>query len=179
MQSCTCVFGYTVWIASGKPFSPSTQAIRMSRTPRLRISVRICSQNLAPSVALVHKPSTSFCPPRSTPMATNTARFSTRPSCRILTTNASRYTMAYTGSKGRLCQTRTSSITASVTSLINEGLTSTTIDFFQVALDLARRQAPSVQGQDLVIKTGKPALMLGQDLRLEAAVAIAWNGDLD
>ena len=80
-------------MASGKPFNPSTQATRISCTPRLRISVRICSQNLEPSVALVHNPRTSFTPSWFTPMATKTARFSTRPSCRIFTISASRYTI--------------------------------------------------------------------------------------
>jgi hypothetical protein len=34
----------------------------MSLTPRVCNSVSTCSQNLAPSFALVHKPSTSFVP---------------------------------------------------------------------------------------------------------------------
>jgi len=42
-------------IASGKPFSPSTQAIRRSWTPRFFSSVRICSQN-ARSLSLLHPP---------------------------------------------------------------------------------------------------------------------------
>ena len=38
-------------IASGKPFSPSTQQIRMSLTPRCLSSESTCIQNLAPSVS--------------------------------------------------------------------------------------------------------------------------------
>ena len=91
MHNCTVVFGYTLSIASGKPFSPSTQATRTSFTPRLRISVSTCSQNFAPSLALVHSPSTSLAPSIVIPIATCTARFSTRPSCRIFTISASRY----------------------------------------------------------------------------------------
>src|ERR1700694_5463984 len=34
MQSCTSVRGYTASIASGNPFSPSTQAMKISFTPR-------------------------------------------------------------------------------------------------------------------------------------------------
>jgi hypothetical protein len=36
MQVCTLANGKTAVLASGKPFSPSTTAIRMSSTPRLR-----------------------------------------------------------------------------------------------------------------------------------------------
>src|SRR3954453_7134466 len=50
MQVCTRVCGKAALIASGKPFSPSTTAIRMSLTPRLRSSLTMRSQNLAPSV---------------------------------------------------------------------------------------------------------------------------------
>src|SRR5574343_248289 len=46
MHSCTVVLGKTASMASGNPFSPSTQAIRMSWTPRLRSSVTTCSQEL-------------------------------------------------------------------------------------------------------------------------------------
>src|SRR6476659_3408410 len=62
-------------------------------TPRFLSSVSTPSQNLAPSLPLVHKPRTSFFPSRFTPMATYTARLSTRPSCRIFTYSASRYTI--------------------------------------------------------------------------------------
>lgn len=48
MQVCTQAWGKTASIASGKPFRPSTQAIRTSRTPRCFSSVRTASQNLAP-----------------------------------------------------------------------------------------------------------------------------------
>src|SRR5207237_7606403 len=67
MHSCTSVLGKTVSIASGKPFSPSTQAIKMSVTPRFLSSVTTCSQNLAPSVCAIHNPKTSFKPSIVTP----------------------------------------------------------------------------------------------------------------
>jgi hypothetical protein len=50
MQVCTPTNGKTVVMASGKPLSPSTTAIRMSSTPRLRSSFMTFSQNLAPLV---------------------------------------------------------------------------------------------------------------------------------
>src|SRR5580704_14985093 len=83
MHVCTRASGNTLSIACGKPLSPSTHAISTSRTPRFFSSVSTPSQNLAPSLALVHSPSTSLRPSRSTPMATYTARFSTRPSAHL------------------------------------------------------------------------------------------------
>src|SRR6185437_13046929 len=56
MQSCTSVRGYTASIASGNPFSPSTQAMKISFTPRFCNSVSTCSQNFAPSVCATHSP---------------------------------------------------------------------------------------------------------------------------
>src|SRR5215471_13845261 len=53
MHNCTWACGNTVSIASGNPFSPSTQAMNTSFTPRLFSSVNTCSQNLAPSCAEV------------------------------------------------------------------------------------------------------------------------------
>lgn len=43
-------WGKTALIASGKPFKPSTTAIRTSSTPRFFSSFITRSQNLAPSV---------------------------------------------------------------------------------------------------------------------------------
>ena len=52
MQVCTTVCGNTALMASGKPFSPSTTAMRMSWAPRVFSSLTTRSQNLAPSVLL-------------------------------------------------------------------------------------------------------------------------------
>ena len=56
------VSGKAAVIASGKPFSPSTTAIRMSWTPRLRSSVITESQNFAPSFSAIQSPRTSRSP---------------------------------------------------------------------------------------------------------------------
>jgi hypothetical protein len=45
MHNCTRACGKTVSMAAGKPFNPSTQAMKMSRTPRLFNSVSICNHN--------------------------------------------------------------------------------------------------------------------------------------
>jgi len=52
MQVCTTVSGNTEVIASGKPLSPSTTAIRMSLTPRALSSLTTLSQKLG-SLALL------------------------------------------------------------------------------------------------------------------------------
>ena len=67
MHVCTVVLGKIASIASGKPASPSTHAIRMSRTPRCLRSVSTCIQNFAPSVSWNHMPSTSRSPSSVTP----------------------------------------------------------------------------------------------------------------
>ena len=46
------------------------------------------------------------------------------------------------------------------------------VDLFQVFLDLARRQAPRVQRNDVLIKPGEARLMLLNDLRLEGSVPV-------
>ena len=69
MHVWTVVWGKTASIASGKPLRPSTQQIRMSRTPRCFSSVRTCIQNFEPSVAWNHMPSTSRLPSMLTPSA--------------------------------------------------------------------------------------------------------------
>jgi hypothetical protein len=48
MHVCTVVCGNAASIASARPFSPSTTAMRMSLTPRLRSSLKTFSQNFAP-----------------------------------------------------------------------------------------------------------------------------------
>lgn len=51
-----------------KPVSPSTQAIRMSSTPRFCRSLNTDSQKLAPSLSDKYRPRTSFCLPDSAPV---------------------------------------------------------------------------------------------------------------
>ena len=52
----------TLWIASGKPFNPSTQAMSMSQTPRVCKSVNTFSQKFAPSFLEIYIPNRSLCP---------------------------------------------------------------------------------------------------------------------
>src|SRR5208337_2585865 len=85
-------FGKTATMASGKPLSPSTMAMRMSSTPRVFNSFMTRSQNLAPSFCSSHRPRISLVPSARTPSATYTALLRTSPSSRILTRRASKKT---------------------------------------------------------------------------------------
>jgi hypothetical protein len=69
MRTCVMVFGKTDSIASEKPLSPSTQAMKMSQTPRFHHPVDSESQNFAPSLSAVHSPSVSYLPSTLTPIA--------------------------------------------------------------------------------------------------------------
>src|ERR1700737_3615351 len=62
IQVWISAFGYTDSITSGNPFSPSTQAMKMSFTPRFCNSVSTCSQNFAPSFCAAQSPKTSLLP---------------------------------------------------------------------------------------------------------------------
>ena len=77
-QRWTTAAGNAAVTALAKPASPSTQAMRTSRTPRLRRSAVTLPQKRAPSPAVALSggvrasqiPSTCFSPSASTPIAT-------------------------------------------------------------------------------------------------------------
>ena len=71
MKDTALNFSFRVYslIASLKPESPSTEAIRISFTPLFLISVITESQNFADSFSPIQIPSTYFNPSRSTPIA--------------------------------------------------------------------------------------------------------------
>ncbi|CAB3928700.1 hypothetical protein LMG26858_06311 [Achromobacter anxifer] len=124
MQVCSVVAGNTAFSDCSMPFKPSVTAIRMSWVPRVLSSLNTFIQNLAPSVCSIHRPRMSRVPSGNTASARYTALLRTTPSSRILTLSASKNTTGYMVSNGRLCQAVTSSITASVTELMNSGETS-------------------------------------------------------
>lgn len=92
MQVWTTVSGKAALIASGKPFRPSTTAIRMAATPRFRSSFMTRSQNLASSVCSIQMPRMSLVPSARMPSAMYTALLRTNPSSRIFTRIASKNT---------------------------------------------------------------------------------------
>src|SRR5216683_7434670 len=161
------------WKNGVMPISPSTQAMKMSLTPRLWSSVSTCSQNFAPSLAEVHSPRTSFWPSSVMPMATYTARFSTRPSMRIFTTSASIDRIERPRLPGTdLVDHRLGHVRD------QRGRHLHLIDILQVALDLPCRHAARVQGQDLVVEAMPARLPLGHQLRLEARLPVPRHLDL-
>src|SRR3546814_14201310 len=54
-----------------------------------------------------------------------------------------------------------------------------TVQIAQVPADLTRAHAPSVHRHDLIIKPRKTALILGNQLRVEAAMPVAGHVDLE
>src|SRR3546814_7957419 len=54
-----------------------------------------------------------------------------------------------------------------------------TVQIAQVPADLTRAHAPSVRRHDLIIKPRKTALILGNQLRVEAAMPVAGHVDLE
>jgi hypothetical protein len=66
-----------------------------------------------------------------------------------------------------------SSITASVTVLMNSGDTSVAVLIAQEPLDLAHRHPARVHGHDLVVEAREATLVLGNEQRLEAALPVA------
>jgi len=67
MHSCTSVLGKIVLIASGNPFNPSTEAIKISCKPLLFKSVKTLSQKFAHLLSERYKPKISFLPSIFTP----------------------------------------------------------------------------------------------------------------
>src|SRR3954453_773889 len=133
------------------------------------------SQNLAPSVCSIHSPRISLVPSARTPSATWMALLRTRASSRILTRSASKKISGETGSSGRACQAAISSKTASVTALIRSGETS---------MPYSSRRCPTISRVlmprayieiTLFVETRKAALVLGDQLGIEAGLAIAWD----
>jgi hypothetical protein len=63
--------GHTALMASGRPVRPSQTTMHTSATPRFLISVRTCSQYLAPAPpSPAHSPRMSRSPSTLTPKAT-------------------------------------------------------------------------------------------------------------
>src|SRR3954452_18674837 len=83
-QVCTTVSGKTLVMASGSPLSPSQQAIRTSRSPRLRSWVSTECQNFAPSASAIQTPRACLRPSTSTPTTRWATLIVTAPLSRIL-----------------------------------------------------------------------------------------------
>jgi hypothetical protein len=79
----------------------------------------------------------------------------------LLTRSASKKTSGYIGSSGRFCHSTTSSRHLQA------------VQFGQMSLDLAHWQAARVQRDHLIVKARQVPLVLGDELRFKAAVAVA------
>src|SRR5215510_5568778 len=177
MHNCTSVLGKTVSMASGKPLSPSTQAMKMSCTPRFFSSVITCSQNLAPSVCATHKPRTSFKPLSFTPNR-HIDRFVAH-----VRSIANFELQRIQIDKGvDFFQRAVLPGFDFIDDLIGDAGNQRwrdfhLVDLFQVLLDLAGGKAARVQRYDLVVKTGEARLMLLDYLRLKGPVPVPRHLD--
>jgi len=117
-------------------------------------------------------------PSVSIPTARYTGRFATTPS-RIFTISASMKTTGYTGSSGRLCHSVSSSTTASVTGADQVRADVDVVHLPQVGLDVAGGHPTPIQGDDAVVEPVQPGLALPHDPRVEGAVTVPRNGQLD
>src|SRR4028118_1317307 len=177
-QAWTWVFGNTAPIASGKPFSPSATAIRISSMPRSLSSFMTRSQNLAPSVCSIQRPSTSLAPSARTPRATWPALLRTVPSSLTLTRSASRKTSGFGALPRRRLERPVLPLGHLVQHRVGDGADQVgrdldAVELAQVALDLAGAHPPRVHGHDLVAEAGEAALVLGDQLRVEGRQPVA------
>ena len=179
MQVCTTVCGNTEVIASGKPFSPSTTAIRMSLTPRASSSLTTLSQNLAPSVCSIQSPSTLL-------LAVRIERQRHVDGLVLDQALVADFDPQSVEKHHRI--DRIERPVLPFPDLIKHrighpadqvGRDLGAIEFGQVALDLAHRHAARVKAQDLVVEAVEPGLALADQLRLEAAGPVARDRNLD
>src|SRR5215217_6815244 len=143
-QVCTTVLGKVASMASGKPVSPSTQAINTSCIPRLRSSANTPAQNLAPSDVCTQMPSTCLIPSQSTPTAMWAALLRTWLDSLTFTTRASKCLVAQLGAQRAL----------------------------QMGLNIPDCHAARIQRNDHVGQPAESAGALGHQLRLKAAIAV-------
>src|ERR1044071_1408685 len=174
MQVCTVACGKTAVIASGNPFSPSTTAISTSSTPRFFSSFMTRRQNLAPSFCSSQRPKISLVPSARTPSAICTALLRTRPSSRIFTRGVEENQWVGRLQRpglpgGNLLQHRVGHCADQIGRHVDAE------EIAQMANNLTRAHAARVHRDDLVIETRKPALVLGDQLRIEAGLAVAWH----
>ena len=171
MQVWTVASGKTARIASGKPFRPSTTASRISSTPRFRSSFMTRSQNLAPSFCSSQRPRISLAPSARTPSAMWTALLRTRPSSRTLTLKRVEEDQRIDGLQrsglpgGDLLQNSVRHRADQV------GRDLDAVELAQMPDDLAGAHAAGIHRHDLVVEAGEAALILGDELRVEASPA--------
>src|ERR1700741_4380017 len=164
------VCGKTALMASGKPFRPSTTAIRMSWAPRFFSSFIARSQNLAPSV----------CSIQAEDLLSAVRQDAKRDVDRLIAPEALVADLDPNGIEKHqwvadierpvlpfrnLVQHRISDRRDQVGRDINA------VEFLEVAADLPDRHAAG--GDDLLVKVRKPALVFGNQFRIEGPSPIA------
>src|SRR3954469_9219090 len=179
MQVCTVACGNTEVIASGKPLSPSTTAIRISLRPRVLSSFITLSQNLAPSLCSIQSPSTSLSPIRIERQ-------------RHVNGLVLDQTLVADFDPQRVEEDhwidRIERPVLPLADLIEHGVGHPAdqvrrhlgaVEFEQVTLNFAHSHAAGVEAQNLVIEAVEVGLAFGNQLRLERPGAVARNRNLD
>src|SRR4051794_12288151 len=175
-QSWTSTCGNTETAASGNPVRPSPHRMRMSRTPRAFKSLRTFSQNRAPSVSSIHRPSTSCRPAMLTPSTVYTHLFRTPLSVRTATRSPSTYNRVDAVQRTIL----------PVHNLLLDLISGTgdelrrnfhAVDFADVIFDLAGCHAPRIQRNNQIGKIADAGLAFGNHLRIEGAVSVTRRID--
>ena len=179
MQVCTVVSGKTAPIASGKPFRPSTTAIRMSLDAAGLQLVHHLQPELGPLGLLDPKPEHVF-------LAVDIER--QRDVDRLVADQAlvADFHPQRVEEDDRI--NRIERPVLPLPDLLENGIGDPAdqigrdldaIELLQVALDLAHRHATGVETDDPVVETVEPGLALRHQLRLEAPLAVPRNLDLD
>src|SRR5260364_268612 len=162
------------WVASGKPCSPSTTAMRRSLKPRWRNSLKTFSQHLAPSVCSIHRPSTSEQSSAPMPNARDTALFLTLPSSRIRSRSASRDNGRHRFKRARLPLFHFSQ------HFIGEGRNEIRRDFKSVQLEqmpanLTHAHPTCIHADHMIFKARQAPLIFGNERRLKRGKPVSRN----
>ena len=174
MQVWMIALGKTALIASGNPFRPSTTAMRISSAPRVLSSFITRSQNLAPSVVSIQMPRISF-----VPSAGRRAR--DRPPCcgrgPRRGSSPAWHRRRSAGSSSRAAGSATPSPSpAPRRSPPRSGRARRRAHrSLSDAPGFPHAHAAGVHRDDFLVEAGKSALVLGNQLRIKRAFAIARN----
>lgn len=166
------VSGNTALIASGKPFRPSTTAIRMPAMPRFLSSFCTLSQNLAPSVCSIQMPSTLLRAVRLDAQRDVHRLIADEPLVADLYTErvkehqriagVERATLPFGDRLQHGVGNRRDQIRRHVDA----------VKLFEMPPNLAHRHAARVHRDDPVVEVGETALVFGDQLRIERPRAI-------
>ena len=164
-------------IASGKPVSPSTQQIRMSRTPRCLRSLRALHPELrALGLLKPHAQHVPVAVERDAEREIQRAALHRAALAELDDHAVQKHDRVDVlqrplGPLAHVVHDRVGHARDQVAADLHA------VDLLQVHLDVARRQATAVERQDLLVKPDEPPLALSDDLWLKAPIPIPGRID--